>query len=76
MTADTATGGVAARAAGAHVVTATAKSPTTPEALVVTATLARPGSGDDEARLLRLIATSAVQAIDRLGQARDAVTPA
>jgi excisionase family DNA binding protein len=70
----TATDGVAARAAGARVVTATAESPTTPEALVVTATLARPGGGDDDARLLRLIATSAVQAIDRLGA--DVVTPA
>ena len=58
---------VAARAAGAHVVTATANSQTSPEALVATATLARAGGDHDEARLLRLIATSAVQTIDRLG---------
>ncbi len=66
VTVDAATAGGVAHGAGAHVVTATAKSPASAEALVVTATLARPGGRGDEARLLRLIATSAAQAIDRL----------
>jgi excisionase family DNA binding protein len=55
-------GGCSAPTAGAYVVTAAATSSDT---LDVSVTLARAGDGD-EARMLRLIATSAAQAIDRL----------
>jgi len=58
--------GAAALSAGTRVVTATATAGASPsEPLAVTATLARDG-GEDEVRLLRLIATSASQAVERL----------
>jgi excisionase family DNA binding protein len=57
--------GTDAAGAGARVVTATATTRASSEALGVTTTLARVG-GEDEARLLRLIAMSAAQAVERL----------